>query len=260
MLQEERFNKLLTALAENGYLTTRHAQQLFGISPATVRRDFIEMERRNLVQRMRGGISARGEKSRSSPAALDYRKTRFALEKEAIGRRAAGLLRPHDIAILDGGTTTLQMARFITANPLTLITNSIEHATAISQTARDHPHIELNLIGGIVCRSWNLTYGPAALEDLSRYNAHWVFLSGQGLNSEGLFNPNSMVVEMQKAMIDRSEKVVVLAERSKIGAKSMSRVCGLDRVDILVTNREENGAPLELDFTRMGIEVIEAAP
>ena len=235
MLQEDRYNKILTALSESGSLSIKQIQELFGISVATARRDMIELEKRNLVIRTHGGISHKNQKSEREIPPFDIRKAHCAIEKEAVARKAVALVNPSDVIIVDGGTTTLQLAKQLPRIPLTVITNSLIHAQTTFECQEGNPNIEIVTTGGLLFGSWSLTYGPPALACLSEYHANWLFISGQGINENGLFNPNALVVEIEKAMVKAADKVVVLADRSKIGAKSMSRVCPLDVIDYLIT-------------------------
>jgi DeoR/GlpR family transcriptional regulator of sugar metabolism len=256
MLQEERYEKILTALAETGFLTIGNVQELFDISPATARRDFIELEKRKLVERYRGGIRLKQEKKDSGLPPLEIRKAHCAIEKQMIARRAINFIKPSDVIIMDGGTTTLQMVPYLPTHPLTVITNSIVHALSITETYSESSHIEIVSTGGIVFSSWALTYGPPALSCLSEYHANWLFLSGQGINQDGLFNPHALVVETERAMVTSAEKIVVLADSSKIGKHSMSRVCGLDKIDFLITVENKRNSDLLSHFHNEGIKVI----
>lgn len=255
MLQEQRYDHILTALTEHGYLTMDHVAELFGVSIATARRDFIELEKRDLVERTRGGIRLKREKRGDRLPPMDIRDTRNVLAKEAIARRAASLIRPEDVIIIDGGTTTLHLARSLPDYSLTVITNSLPHAMAINESHSDS-NIEIVTTGGTLHSTWSMSYGPQAIACLSEFHSHWAFLSGQGINQDGLFNPNQMVVEVERTMVSCADKIVVLADHTKIGTKSMSRVCVLDKIDILITDRwPENQTHLET-FREKGIEVI----
>jgi len=256
MLQEERYQKILTVLSESGSLSIKKIQELFGISIATARRDMIELQERGLVNRTHGGVSLKSKKSDRDIPPLDIRKAHCAIEKEAIARKAATLIEPSDVLILDGGTTTLHLAKMLPLIPISVITNSLVHAQTVFEHQEGNSNIEIVLTGGILFGAWSLTYGPPALACLSEYHANWLFLSGQGINENGLFNPNALVVEVEKAMVKSADKVVVLADHSKIGSKSMSRVCALGDIDYLITT---SNAEVESQLNVLeenGIEII----
>ena len=256
MLQEERYDKILTILSETGYLTLKGVQKSFSISPATARRDFIELAERNLVERYRGGIRLRKNKEDSILAPLEIRKIQNSHEKEVIALRAAKLVNPGDVLFLDGGTSTLYFARCLPKQPHTIITNSLAHASAVNKSQADMSQIEMIITGGVLFPSWELMYGPLALSCLAEYHAHWLFLSGQGLNEDGLFNPHAMVVEIERAMVAKADKVVVLADHSKIGVKSMSRICGLDKINIIITTENKDNKEILQKFQDAGVQVI----
>ena len=91
-------------------------------------------------------------------------------------------------------------------------------------------------------------WGAGRRQTIEQYHANWAFLSAGGLNEHGVFNTNEWVVDSERAMIERAEKVVVMADGSKIGRHAMCHVCRVDAVSMLITDArvEQNETLLEL--------------
>src|SRR6266536_1491697 len=108
MSRYRRWNELLELLAADGQLQVERAAEVLGVSAATVRRDFDELARQQMLTRIRGGAVAKGV---TYDLPLRYKTERHPTEKQRIAAVAAGLVLPGQIAGLNGGTTTTEVAR-----------------------------------------------------------------------------------------------------------------------------------------------------
>lgn len=256
MLQEERYEKILALLTERKHLTIDESIEVLNISPSTVRRDFRTLVERNLVKRSRGGISLFINEGNDGNLPFELRKITHVKEKELLGKAAASLLQPNDILFIDGGTTTLQMARCLPNIRLTIITNSLPHVSVLIQNQYDKSQREVYTAGGYVYAPWHVNLGPQARYCISQYHAKYAFLSGRGIDETGVYNHNEMVVETERSMIANADKVVFIMDRSKLGARSMSFLCGLDEIDVLITAKTNKNPHLFEKFASAGMEVI----
>ena len=150
MLQFERSELVLKHLSENERLSVRDAIRLFDASPATVRRDFNKLAREGLVRRFRGGVALVKTNGEIPPFSL--RAVQHATEKLALAARAAQLLEPDDVVMIEGGTSTCMLGSCIPDFHLRIVTNSIRLASMLESTHEDHPHLETYLTGGALYR------------------------------------------------------------------------------------------------------------
>ncbi len=256
MLQEERYEKILSLLTDKKHLTVDETQHSLRISSSTVRRDFRTLVERNLVKRSRGGISLLTVGREDGNLPFELRKVTHVKEKEKLAKTAVSLLRPHDTLFLDGGTTTLQMARFLPNCPLTVVTNSLPHVSVIIENHPGNSQLEIYTAGGIVYVPWNVNLGPQARYCISQYHAQYAFLSGRGIDGSGTYNHNELVVETERTMMANADKVVFIMDHSKIGTRAMNFLCGLDEIDILITSSLCKDHALLKKFEDAGIELI----
>jgi DeoR/GlpR family transcriptional regulator of sugar metabolism len=156
----------------------------------------------------------------------------MALEKRAIGQAAAALLHDEDTVLLDGGTTTLEVARALVGRPVQVVTNSLPIAALLAASKET----DLILIGGYVYPRTGVAMGPLSIATMQGIRAHKVIMGAGGIVAEGVFNSNSLLVETERQMMQCGQEVIVVADHSKFGKLSLSRLCGLDEVHRLVVD------------------------
>lgn len=233
MIEAERHNQMFNYLRKQGVLTLTEAVRLFAASPATIRRDFDKLALQDGIVRVRGGLRLPPSFNGTTFASREIQNV---AAKAAIARQAVTLLREGDVIFIDGGTTTYQLAQYLPKLKLRIITNSIRLAAALDERSQSAGW-EVFLTGGLLYPQSGLLIGPAAQNNLSQYHAHWAFLSAGGLTAAGVFNTTELVVESEKIMMTHAERVVILADHSKIGCRAMCKVCELSAVDTLITDR-----------------------
>ncbi len=240
MAAAERLDRILDAVRVRRFLSVDDAVELTGSSPASIRRDFARLAEQGALRRVRGGVRPTGT---ANMLPFEIRESRQLPEKQAIARYAASLLRPGDVVIIDGGTTTFQLAVALPPIPLRIITNSISLAHYLDQHARRSAQIEIFLTGGYLYPNSGLLVGPGARATIAQYHVDWAFLSVAGITRDGFHNTNEMVVETEQQMLASADRSVVLADHSKVGRGAMCRICPLGDVHQLITD----AAPDSLD-------------
>jgi DeoR/GlpR family transcriptional regulator of sugar metabolism len=184
--------------------------------------------------------------------AHDDRELSAAAEKRAIGRAIGQLIDDGETVLLDGGTTTLEVARAIVGRPIQVVTNSLP----IAQLVASSQTTDLILVGGYIYPRTAVAMGPIATATLEGIRAHRVVLGAGGITFEGVFNSNSVLVDTQRQMMRCGLEVVVAADHSKFGRQSLSRLCSLGDLHLIVTDSnlseagramlEDAGVPFEV--------------
>jgi len=256
MKQHLRHKAILERLEAQEYLSVEGAVALCGASPATVRRDFNALARRGLGERTHGGLR-RPSESGSGELPYTFREVQYSEEKAALARAAVGLLRAREVITVDGGTTTFHLAGCLPDFPLSVITNSVRLATALGERRLEQGTVEICLTGGYLFPELGLLAGPPTIASLGQYHAQWAFLSASGICTEGVYNPNAFIVESERVMIANADRVVILGDHSKIGRRSMCRVCGWDEVDVLITTAYPGQEATLSRIQEAGVEVVE---
>jgi len=114
MIKEERELNIMSWLKTNQVIRIADLSRKLGVSENTVRRDLHRLEKTGILRHVYGG-AVLNEKEFRGLNDLEWheREKRFIKEKEAIGRAAAAMISDSEAIMLDAGTTTMQIARFI---------------------------------------------------------------------------------------------------------------------------------------------------
>src|SRR5439155_17706077 len=165
-------------------------------------------------------------------------------------------VQPHETIILDNGTTTAEVARRLkAASPqnVTVITNALNIATELSEAQG----ISLIMIGGILRQISSSFVGPQAERMLRDLHADRLFLAVDGFDLEtGPSTPDILEAQLNGCMMDVARETTVVADSSKLGRRSVSRIGAIERVKRLITDTH---APAEFvaALRSRGIEVVE---
>jgi DeoR/GlpR family transcriptional regulator of sugar metabolism len=250
-LQVERHKDIINLLRVQNVVKIEDLVRTLGVSENTVRRDLGALEQEGLLRRTQGGALL--------PAGTPYftpfteRQQRNTTEKRLIAHEAARLISPGSTIILDAGTTTIELAHAVKGIPeLTVVTTSIEVANCLLNA----PQVSVLLSGGILFPISRSLVGLPAEQFFDGINADLLFLSVRGISFEkGFTNQNIQETAVKQRMIKAAREVVVLADSSKFNKVTLSAVCGLDDVDVIITDR---GAPTALveQLRERGIKII----
>jgi DeoR family fructose operon transcriptional repressor len=227
---QERRNQLLELIRTRRFATLEELAATLGVSESTVRRDVEALEQQGDARRIHGGALYTG----TSPklAHFDVRQPMRWEQKRAIARKAVELISPGDTIILDGGTTTYEVARLLLGLPIHVVTNSLPVANLFASD----PASDLVFVGGSICPRTGVAQGPHAEAMIAGLRVRKAILSVAAANDEGFFNNNVLLVETERAMMQAADEIIVVADSSKFGHRSLMHLCPLDNVDCVVTD------------------------
>jgi DeoR/GlpR family transcriptional regulator of sugar metabolism len=229
-MSETRRERLRDLVQSRGFAALGELAETLRVSESTIRRDLEQLERDGVARRTHGGAFWTGESE--TLQVFQTRRDDHWAAKAAIGRAAADLVEDHDTILLDGGSTTYELARHLVDRPLQVVTNSLPVAHLLSTSES----IDLVMIGGCVRGRTSVAIGPMADALLHSINVGKAFLSVAGITERGYFNSNMMLVESEKAMLASADQSIVVADSSKFGKVSLSRLCGLHEVSTVVSD------------------------
>ena len=232
MLNLERRAKILELLAEHGKVGVSELSRLFKTSEVTIRNDLKDLHRQGLLRRAHGG-AVKVETVSVDPS-LQVKAEQHADEKRRIGAAAAALVKDGDSIILDSGTTTQQIAKQIKGKKeLTVITNGLNIALELLGSKG----VQLILLGGMVRENSFSAVGHFAEEMLGQLSANKLFLAVDAFDLEfGLTTPNLEESKVNQAMVRVAREVILVADSSKFGKRSLSRIVPLGQINKIVTD------------------------
>ncbi|HLA17600.1 MAG TPA: DeoR/GlpR family DNA-binding transcription regulator [Candidatus Limnocylindrales bacterium] len=248
----DRRHRILERVAAEQTIHVGELASELGVSEMTIRRDIRRLERDGFVRQTYGGATA--HLTRSLDVAFNARALQHAREKRLIGMRAIDLVVGARMVFLGIGTTVEQFARYLPARTgLTVVTASLPIASLLGTRA-----VGVVALGGSVVRDELTCSGPIATATLARYRFDLAVIGAAGLSARwGITELTQEEAEVQRVAIDRSDRIVVLADGSKIGAATSVVVMPADRVATLVTD-ESAPADALAELRKLGITIITA--
>ncbi len=274
--RHQRQARILENLRQRGYVAVDDLSQSLDVSAMTIRRDLDQLQELGLVSRHYGGATLpadlnsalEGNRHASSlemreGASLDLergsiewpwriRQSIHAEEKKKIGKRAAELVQDEQVIVIDAGTTTYELAKNIADKHLTVICNFLPILCLLSSQRN------INLIGVGGHLEWDNQWftGSEVIPTLQAMNANVAIMATSCLSlSKGLTNRLQPDSQIKRAMVDIAEKVILVADSSKMHLSTLASVGPVELVDTFVTDpglKNEDRQALE----QRGVEVI----
>ena len=251
MLSLERQAKIIEIIEDHGKVEVGDLSRRLRASAVTIRKDLKELHARGLLRRAHGG-AVRAATVSADPS-LRVKAALHAEEKRRIGAAAAALVADGDSIILDSGTTTQQVARHIKGRrSLKVITNALNVAAELTGSGE----VEVLLLGGLLRQNSASLVGQFAEEMLKQLSVDKLFLAVDAVDLEfGLSTPNLDESHVNRAMVRAAREIILVADSSKFGRRSLSRIVPLSEVDRVVT---DHGLPevARAGLRELGVELI----
>ncbi|MHB8062676.1 MAG: DeoR/GlpR family DNA-binding transcription regulator [Ruminiclostridium sp.] len=252
---DDRKAIIINELESNTEVDIAELSQRLGVTEMTIRRDLKKLESDGiLIRTYKGAISA---KKTFVDDSIMSRISENEEGKEIICRYATGLIKDEDIIMIDASTTALRLCKYIKDKKITVVTNSINVASALA----DAKEVNVVVVGGILRKSSVSLVGETTVESLKKLNIGKSFISAKALSFEdGLTDVNIFEIETKKAAISKSKEVIVLLDNHKLNKVSLQRVCDRDSIDKIVIDglrefTEEEEIILQ-SFRDYGVEVM----
>ncbi|MGE0211385.1 MAG: DeoR/GlpR family DNA-binding transcription regulator [Parvibaculaceae bacterium] len=231
--KRERHDLILNEIRTAAAIRVSELAGRLGVSGETIRRDLAELGQTGLISRTYGGATIR---PLTSEPTVSERGLAFVEERSRIGAAAARRIEDGQIVMIDGGTTTWQVARHLTqaARDLTVITNSAAIASAVGL----NPNFRVILCPGTYDAREGSVLGEDAVEYLQRFNAHLAVIGATGLAESGPSDAIAGAAVFKRAMLGRAAESMLVIDRSKFGRTALQTVCPLDALGLIITDAE----------------------
>jgi DeoR family ulaG and ulaABCDEF operon transcriptional repressor len=166
---------------------------------------------------------------------------------------ASTLIGDDDSIIICGGTTTFALTEFLRERTLDILTNSVPIITQLLTTSRNR----VTIPGGTVFREQNIVLSPFENDTIRNFRAEKMFIGCFGIDRFGLMEADPLIAQSHARLLQQTQKVIVMADSTKLQLRSSMIVMGLDKISTLITDDGVTDAQLAL-FRDAGIEVIRA--
>ncbi len=234
MHESERHRIILSAIEGRPVVTVADLVSLTDSSEATIRRDIATLHVQKKLRRVRGGAE-----SIAPPQYVGINARPFSVnenirlaEKRAIARAAVDLCEDGEAIIINGGTTTFQMVHPLTTKRLQVFTNSFP----IAEHLLKHTKNTVLLPAGAIYREQNIILSPFDEDGSRHFYARRMFMGCRGLGPLGLMEGDPLLVQAEQKLIGQADELVVLADSTKLSARSSLLLCPLSQIHTVITD------------------------
>lgn len=251
MYAEERQGEIVERARSKGRVEVASLASALGVSLETVRRDLGALERRGMLRRTHGG-AVPVERLRFEPEVAERQAERVA-EKARIAEAALEFLPERGTVALDAGTTTAALAELLPAGrEITVLTNCLPIASALAANTS----LKVVISGGRVRSRTLAAVDDAAARFLDEFSPDVAFVGANGVSARrGLTTPHEAEAAAKRAFVRGADRVVALADHTKVGWEHFVRFARPEEVDVLITDTGlDDAAVAELE--RTGMEVL----
>ncbi|MET0404600.1 MAG: DeoR/GlpR family DNA-binding transcription regulator [Cystobacter sp.] len=249
ILPEERRRIILEKVATEGRVLAADLCRILRVSEDTVRRDLRDLDEAGLLRRVHGGALPRAQVSLAHGARTGLQQG----AKQALARVAAGLVRPGQVIFIDGGTTTLEVAR---ALPRELRATVLTVSPPVALALAEHPGIEVHLPGGRLHPESLTLVGAHTVEALRQVRADLCLLGVCSLHAEvGITNAHAEEAIVKRTLIQNAAETVAVVTADKLGSVSPFEVAPVTRLATLITEASTPEA-LRAPFLQLNIQVL----
>ena len=232
MLKSKRKQLILEKITKDKFVSLEYLVKALDTSESTVRRDLDELESERKLRRVHGGAESlhflQEEESNQEKSIKNIQ------EKTKIAQKAASLIQEYDVIFIDAGTTNELLVNELHDPSVTVVTNSIHHATKLVE--RNIPTV---IIGGVVKRSTDASIGGVALNQIGQLNFDKAFIGMNGIDDGFFTTPDMEEGAVKRAILENAKRTYVLADASKLGQTSFAKVAPISRAR-LITNQTES--------------------
>ncbi len=227
MLFTLRQEIILSLMEKQKVVTLEELVQETGSSESTIRRDLDRLEKAKKLKRIHGGASRIEDKSEEP--SVEEKNLRNMKEKRAIAQYAASIIEEHECVYLDAGTTTLQMIPYLNPSNLIVVTNGIQQVGQLVEKG-----ISTYLVGGMIKSKTGAMIGSGAIKSLENYRFDKCFIGINGIHEEwGYTTPDPEESILKQKVLELSQESFVLADPSKFGKSTFSKVASLQEASII---------------------------
>ncbi len=248
---EYRHEYIREQLERKGIVRVHELAAAMGVTGATIRRDLRILERQHVLQRRYG--TAVPLKIRASDPPLAEKYSLHSAEKTRIGRAAAALVEENDSMMITSGSTIEAFARSFSPNGSNdIVTASVKLADLLA----DKPDVNVYMLGGRVLKDSHSVRDIVSVEQVRRLRCNKLFFSCDGFDLQaGVTSAFADESQLNIAMVEATTVRILLADSSKAGKVGIGRTCGLQDIQILVTD-DGLSRKMREDLGLLGVKVV----
>jgi len=249
MIKNNRHDIIIREVRIHNRVLLNDLAILLNVSIDTVRRDIIELDQEKKLKRIHGGAQAKGYQ----PFNYTNNEVYSHEQKITIANKAAKLVHPNSISLISGGTSNLELVRVL---PKDIKATFFTPSLPIAMQLLEHKSIEVVFLGGRLSKSSQIALGGSVLNALAEIKFDNCFLGTSYLDiGNGLTESDWEVVQLKKAMIRSSNRIISLAISEKLGTVQRYKICDIENINTLITELSPKDSKLN-PYHNLGLQIL----
>ncbi len=221
---------ILQYIKQHKQCNVKELTKHFQVSSMTIRRDLQLFENQGLIYQTHGSVFINEAMKEESFQEKLHHKLDV---KETIAKKAAALVNDGDTIIIDCGSTTLQMLKYLQNKKITIFTNSYPVVQYVSGLS----NITLYMAPGKYSEVSSGFFGAMTIHFFSQIQADKVFMGTYGFDGKiGASVPNMDDAQTKIALLNAGNKKFLLVDQSKKKTNYTGVFAKLDAFDSIITD------------------------
>lgn len=251
MAQRERLDEIRQTIKKEKQVSVSVLSKYYGVTEETIRRDLDKLKEEGLISRTYGGAVLNVDNVTET---VDYmRRAQTNMEEKArIGAISASVLPYKGSIGADASTTVMEAINAIgNRQEITVVTNSVR-----ALFNADQYDLHILSTGGMVNGKTFSMQGIKSREALRDYHMDIVLISCKAMSLDGgVFDSNEEEAQWKKVLVERGQKIILLADHSKFDKVAFVKVTDLRNVDMVITDEEPSEKWKEL-FRKNNVQLV----
>ncbi len=234
IMKKERIDRIAELLDKRGKLSLDQLVEYFpDVSQMTLRRDLVLLEQQERIIRVRGGAMSVKEVQKVSGEAYAKKTAFHSDEKIEIARKAARLIEENSSLFMDGGTTSMRLAKELPDCALHVFTNGLAVAVELAKKK----NYDVTVFGGQVLKDNLSTVSAASKLQFENTNFEIAIMSSSAFTPENGFSCGSQLeADFLQEIQKKAKAVYIMLDSSKIGKIMPHTFARMDEIDVLITD------------------------
>jgi DeoR family ulaG and ulaABCDEF operon transcriptional repressor len=259
MLEKQRHQVILDFVDAHQFASVPALCALLESSEATIRRDLSKLAQAQQLRRIRGGVESLAAADLASQRAVDgaafmVSKEQHVAAKRLIAQAAVALCADGESILINGGSSTYMMGEFLRNRRLNIFTNSFY----LAQELITHSDNQVSMPAGEVYRRQGIVLSAFDQDGTQHYHGSKMFMGTPGIGEYGVMESDPLLINAEQKLRKQADRLIILADSSKIGQRSNLIFTPLSGVDVLITDDGITAEQREM-FESHDVEVVCAA-
>ncbi|MDR5602600.1 DeoR/GlpR family DNA-binding transcription regulator [Staphylococcus coagulans] len=234
--KKSRLEMICNRIATNGKVFVSDLALYFEVTPETIRKDLEQLEEDKKVTRIHGGAVKYNYLNKEQSFVNKWQKQ--AAVKERLAMQAAQFIRNGEIIVLDGGTTTGRIPKYLNhLSNCTFVTPSLITVTELNKAVEEQRiDAEIIMLPGKTNTAQDVVRGSLTNQLLQQFKFHKAFLSCGAFDTTSIYEYDLEEALVSNTMIQQSVETFLVTDSTKRDNQAAFVINAFKAIDYMITD------------------------